>query len=230
MLAVGGTSKGSQRLRAAGRAGQRADVPAVLQHATRKAIYDLIRSRWGLCEADLGRVMNLGRNNIKYHLQRLSGAKLIHGLPQGRKIHFFPSEARLVDLQRAIGSAQNATRREIVAHLRARPDISWRAISRVLGVTPRAVRWHIQNMEGLGLLEIERAGMYCRVAVAPALAAVLDATGDGVKLPGPAPAFQLLEGYALQARPPQGPSDLGMLAPLPSSQQPASPGPAFGRL
>lgn len=164
---------------------------AVLRQPTRAALYRIIHSDWGLCEADLGRLLGVGRSNVKYHLHRLVRAKLVQTWPQGRKVHYFPRGAQPPELHRAVSSAQNGTRRQILRFLRDQPEMSWRAISRAIGVTPRAVRWHIQSMADLGLLRVERDGLYRRATVSAALSAVLDAgdeasaDADGVALPSP---------------------------------------------
>lgn len=145
----------------------------VLHHHTRRTLYNLIRENWGMCETDLGNLSALGRNNVKYHLQRLVRARLIQACPQGRKVHYFPRGVRMPDLQRAITGSQSGTRREILHLLRTYPHMSWRAISRTVGITPRAVRWHIQQLAQSGLVEIERDGMYSRVRMTPILEAVL---------------------------------------------------------
>lgn len=146
----------------------------VLRHPTRKALYELVRQNWGICETELGQMSSLGRNNVKYHLQRLVRAHLIQPRPIGRKVHYFPRDVRTLELQRAIVSAQNGTRRRILQLVRTEPHLSWRAISRVVSITPRAVRWHMKQLAAEQLVEIERDGMYCRAKLSPILEAVLD--------------------------------------------------------
>lgn len=184
----------------------------ILRNPRRLLLFNLISKEWGLCETDLGRLSGLGRSNVKYHLQRLARTKLVLGRRQGRRVNYFPRESRLVDLQRAISSAQNPTRREILRLAREHPELSWRAISRVVGITPRAVRWHMQHLTGLGLIELERDGMYCRARISPVLCAVLD------QFPAAAGTAELLDAPKL-ALPPLlrgGPgSGAGPGAPLP---------------
>lgn len=144
-----------------------------LRHPTRLALYNLVRSNWGIWETELGRLSALGRNNVKYHLVRLVRARLVLAQPEGRKVHYFPRDMQATDLQRAIVNAQDGTRRAILELLRDHPQLSWRAISRILGVTPRAVRWHITQLSTAGLIQVERDGMYCRVQLNPLVEAVL---------------------------------------------------------
>ena len=145
----------------------------VLRHPTRLALYNLVRSNWGIWETELGRLSSLGRNNVKYHLVKLVRAKLIQARPEGRKVHYFPRDIQTQDLQKAIVHAHDGTRRDILELIRDHPTLSWRAIARVLGVTPRAVRWHIGELAKGGLVEIEREGVYCRARLTPLVEAVL---------------------------------------------------------
>jgi DNA-binding transcriptional ArsR family regulator len=152
----------------------------VLRHPTRLALYRLVRQNWGICETDLAKLSALGRNNVKYHLQRLVRARMVQPQPIGRKVHYFPRDVRTLELQRAIVSAQNGTRRQILQLVRHHPELSWRAIGRIVSITPRAVRWHMKQLSAFGLVDIERDGMYCRARLSPILMAVLD--GDIAEL------------------------------------------------
>lgn len=145
-----------------------------MRHPARLALYQLVRSNWGIWETELGRLSSMGRSNAKYHLVRLVRARLVQAIPEGRKIHYFPRDIHAGELQKAIVNAQDPTRRHILELIRDQPQMSWRAISRLLNITPRAMRWHMQRLVAADLIEVERDGMYCRARLKPLLAAVLN--------------------------------------------------------
>lgn len=142
----------------------------ILRHPTRRALYDAICSTWGLCETELGHLTGLGRNNVKYHLQRMARARLVHATPTGRKVHYFPRSANTAEVRAAVTSLQSDTRRRILELVRDHPELSLRAVSREVGVTPRAVRWHIQQLTGQGLVEVNREGARCHTRIGTVLA------------------------------------------------------------
>lgn len=152
-----------------------AEAAALLAHPTRRALFDLVQQQWGLCETELGRLTGLGRDNVKYHLQRLVRARLLAAHPEGRKVHFFPRGAGPATVHRAVSSIQGDTRRRILGMLVREPGLSWRAVSREVGITPRAVRWHLRQLADLDLLTVESEGGTRRTVLASSL---LDALGD----------------------------------------------------
>lgn len=157
----------------------------MLEHATRRQLYDLIRQNMGLCEAELSDAIQQSRNTIKYHLKRMVRADIVRVRKEGRRLHYFSRDVHLLEIQRAVAVTQNETRRRILTFTQKNPRMSWRAISRRLGVTPRAVRWHMEKMEQLGLIDVERGNGACRVTLRPAVDAVM--SGDPSKLGDDAP-------------------------------------------
>jgi predicted transcriptional regulator len=151
------------------------EAAALLAHPTRRALFDLIQQQWGLCETELGRLTGLGRDNVKYHLQRLVRGRLVAAHPEGRKVHFFPRGAGPATVHRAVSSIQGDTRRRILGMLVRQPDLSWRAVSREVGITPRAVRWHLRQLADMDLLTVESEGGLRRTVLASSL---LEALGD----------------------------------------------------
>lgn len=154
------------------------ETAALLAHPTRRALFDLIQHQWGLCETELGQLTGLGRDNVKYHLQRLVRARLVAAHPEGRKVHFFPRGAGPSTVHRAVSSVQGDTRRRILGMLVKQPDLSWRAVSREVGITPRAVRWHLRQLADMDLLTVESEGGLRKTVLATSL---LEALGDVAK-------------------------------------------------
>ncbi len=144
-----------------------------LEHRTRKLLHTLIHEHAGACETDLGRLTDLGRNTVKYHLQRLVRANLVRAIKEGRKIHYFPNKMGLVRLQRAIVANQKPMQRRILKLMRERPDLSWRAMGRILDVTPRTIRWHVEQLQRQGLVMVMSEGQRHEVQLDAAVEQVL---------------------------------------------------------
>jgi DNA-binding transcriptional ArsR family regulator len=140
-----------------------------LQHPTRRHLFHLISQNWGICEADLGKQTGLGRNNVKYHLRQLARARLVYATASGRKVHYFPRKAESEYLREALCTLQSPSRREILRLVMRRPELSLRAVSREVGVTPRAVRWHIRQLADAGLIGVHKSGVRSEIAVSDVL-------------------------------------------------------------
>lgn len=141
----------------------------LLEHPTRQRLIDLISRSWGICEQELGRATQLGRNNIKYHLYKLNRFGLVQVLRHGRKNHYFPQDMPAKDVQRAIAIVQSDTLRDVAAILKARPDLSWRAMSAQLGITPRGFRYHVERLQESGLLVVDRTNRRYRTRFSASL-------------------------------------------------------------
>ena len=137
-----------------------------LAHPTRQFLYTIICENWGICEADLGKLTGLGRNNVKYHLRQLARAHLVYANASGRRVHYFPRKAESEYLREALCTLQSPSRREILELVMRRPDLSLRAVSREVGVTPRAVRWHIRQLAEAGLIGVHKQGIGIRSEIA----------------------------------------------------------------
>lgn len=176
VVRIGGPEVGSGEDLASG-----AGVHPLLWHEGRARLMDFIESNAGICETELSIRAGIDRNTAKYHLKRLLRAGLIAKRREGRRVHFFPRAMAFLDLQRAVAGAQGKTRGDILYLIHEKPEMSWRAVGRQLGITARAVRWHLEKLESAGLIRVDRSSKHRRVHLSATLEAVL--RGDPALLP-----------------------------------------------
>ncbi len=161
-------------------------VHPLLWHEGRARLLDCIESNAGVCASELSLRAGIDRNTAKYHLKRLVHAGLVTRRREGRRTHFFPSTVPSPEVQTAVVGAQGETRRRILHLVHAQPDLSWRAVGRHLGITARAVRWHLERLERTRLIQVDRSTARRRVHMTPTLEAVL--RGDLTPTTGGRPA------------------------------------------
>lgn len=163
----------------------RVGVHPLLGHEGRARLLEFIESNAGICETELSVRAGIDRNTAKYHLKRLLRAGLVTKRREGRRVHFFPRNMAYMELQKAVAGARGETRRKILYLIHEKPEMSWRAIGRQLGITARAVRWHLERLESTNLIQIDRSTAHRKVHLTPALEAVLqgDPTLVGHDLP-----------------------------------------------
>lgn len=162
--------------------GARLGVHPLLWHEGRARLLDFIESNAGICETELSVRAGIDRNTAKYHLKRLLRAGLIAKRREGRRVHFFPRNMPFLELQKAVAGARGETRRRILYLIHEKPEMSWRAVGRQLGITARAVRWHLEKLETAKLIQIDRTSAHRKVHLSPVLEAVL--RGDPALLSG----------------------------------------------
>ena len=57
---------------------------------TTSEIFDIIKKNPGIYPSEISRILNLSRNTIKYHIDKLSEEKLVKLSKKGRKIELYP--------------------------------------------------------------------------------------------------------------------------------------------
>lgn len=62
----------------------------LIKSKTTSEVLDIIQKNPGIYSSEISRILNLSRNTIKYHIDRLSGEKLIKLTKAGRKIELHP--------------------------------------------------------------------------------------------------------------------------------------------
>lgn len=146
----------------------------LLGNSCRQRLFEFIETNAGICETELSLRTGVDRNTAKYHLKRMLRAGLISKRPEGRRVHFFPGTMPLQVLQRAVAGVQGETRRRILFLIHDKPELSWRAVGRHLGITARAVRWHLERLERAELIEVDRSSTHRKVRMCTELVAVLN--------------------------------------------------------
>jgi predicted transcriptional regulator len=139
------------------------DAPAA-DPSRRQVIVDLLKQHVALREVDIGALTGYNRNSIRYHLRRLVQAGRIMRIQHGRRAAFCLASA--MDKGPARLAVRQPVQRAMLKCLAHDPGLSWRQLARRIGVTPRAVRWHVARMAEAKLLVVDEGqnGHHVRVA------------------------------------------------------------------
>lgn len=159
------------------------------RHPAQERILQVVTERPGVCVQDLAEALGLTRTAALHHIRRLTRDRLVSSVRQGRRVlHFLPATQQPQSL---LGLLQVHTARQVVERLLKDPGTSWRQLASQLGVTPRAVRWHIRRLEREGALRVQPSflGPGHLVVLRPDLRALLglDAREPPPRQPDPPP-------------------------------------------
>lgn len=129
---------------------------ADLSHPTRGRILAYLSENPGASLSEVARYLGVHRNAVAHHIRILSSYDKVQQRRQGRRALLFPAAYSNPRHQDLLGLVRQSTSRDILAALAIDPTVSWRALAQALGVTPHTVRWHIQRLETMGLMQLDR--------------------------------------------------------------------------
>ncbi len=152
----------------------------------RLMIRDHIQANPGVCVQELADQMEVARTAVVHHVRRLVKEGHIQKVRKGRRVLHFPLDVRQPAHRSLLATIRLGNARAILTLLREDPTLSWRHLARSLDITPKAVRWHMSEMERDGLVRVVRfgGGQQHRVHLHPDLEAWMD--GDRNPQPGKA--------------------------------------------
>jgi len=120
--------------------------------ATRELLRTIVERRPGSCIRELAQALGVRRTAVVHHLRKLSAAGQGRWVRSGRRVLVFPPAATA--FEGLVGLLRMGTVSSVVAALRSDPALTVRGLARRLGLTPRAVRYHLLRLRDLGLLEV----------------------------------------------------------------------------
>ncbi len=137
----------------------------VLDHPRRQEIYKAVRSEPGLNWSQLQRRVGVGVGTLMFHLRRLESEDVLVRKPSTNEneVLFFTAEDEKLwrDPRTRVLFGNESTRR-IAEILAEASESSAKEIADELGVTPAAVRYHINKLEDRSLVHRERDGRKVR--------------------------------------------------------------------
>lgn len=118
----------------------------------RARLRGIVARRPGTSIRELADFLGIQRTAVVHHLRLLARAGEVRNVRSGRRVLVFPATASpfegLLSLLRVRAVQQ------LVAAVQAQPAASIRGLARELGVTPRAVRYHVLRLREMGLLDL----------------------------------------------------------------------------
>lgn len=140
----------------------------VLNNSIRESILQLIRGTPGIHASDIARQSRAGWGTIVYHLSVLEKNKMVTSLVDGRHKRFFPSDTVDYSKRGQLAALMNANTRQIYELIEAEPGIVQGQIAGRVDLTIPTVIWHLQRLQGAGLVGRDKDGRKYRYFSNPA--------------------------------------------------------------
>lgn len=126
----------------------------VLEHPLRQRMLEEVRAQPGMTESALARALGIQHTLAVYHLRLLVEFGLVERKRFGGRTCLFAAGALSRD-DKALALAQGRAR-ELLGIVGAAPGIAQQDLARALGLQASSVKWHLDRLEGHGLLRTER--------------------------------------------------------------------------
>ncbi|MFH0966073.1 MAG: winged helix-turn-helix transcriptional regulator [Methanobacteriota archaeon] len=135
----------------------------ILDHHTRRSLYDLICTYPGIDLSGLADLSGINENTLRYHLDRIAEEQVITTLMVGKSFHFFENHKKYSDEeQQFLSRFSSGQSGRILQTIRDQPGITRRELADILGVASPTVTRTVQNLAGEGYIRLLKEGKYTR--------------------------------------------------------------------
>jgi predicted transcriptional regulator len=135
------------------------DPAELLALATRRQLYEVVRKAPGIGAREVQRAAGTGWGETVYHLERLTGAHLLHKESSERQDHYYAAEVPLAD-RRLLGLARSPTVRRVLVALLEVPSQTVPELTERTGVSPGRLSVHLRRLLEVGVLRAGRRERY----------------------------------------------------------------------
>jgi DNA-binding MarR family transcriptional regulator len=131
----------------------------VSDHAANQVkVYDCIRAHPGIHLRQISRELALGIGDVQYHLYRLEKDGSIRSVRRGLYRFFYPADL-FGEMQSSIlGALSLETPRELLLNVIELPDSTQEELSKLIGLSPPTISWHMKRLVDLGIIERRQRG------------------------------------------------------------------------
>lgn len=128
------------------------DLSTLVREPTRQRLVDEVARRPGSSIRELADALGIRRTAVVHHLRLLSRSGRVRCVRAGRRLLVFPPAAS--PFEGLVGLVRLPTVQALLRAVQADPASSVRGLARAVGITPRAVRYHLLRLSNLGMLEM----------------------------------------------------------------------------
>jgi len=132
----------------------RLDERTALEHPTRSLLHGIVVSDPGVHAREIVRRAGKPRGVVRHHLKILVATGLLKEESMDAHTRYFPAGAREAAAKAAL--LQSDVARAVLEHVQDRPGISITELARQLGVTNKAVRYHVRRFAEAGMVDMQR--------------------------------------------------------------------------
>lgn len=127
-------------------------LAGLAREPTRSRLVEQVARRPGSSIRELADALGIRRTAVVHHLRLLGRSGRVRCVRAGRRVLVFPpAESPFEGL---VGLIRLPTVQALLRALQEDPSLSVRGLARAVGITPRAVRYHLLRLGNLGLLEM----------------------------------------------------------------------------
>lgn len=124
----------------------------LLQHPTRRHLYEEVRKRPGISARELQRALDIGWGEAAHHLRQLTDAGLLRRERGGRRDYYFLPEITWQD-RKTLLLLRSPAERMILVGLASSPGLSFPQVVSHAGLSKSTVSFHMHHMIELGVVE-----------------------------------------------------------------------------
>jgi len=140
----------------------------VLEHQKRDEIYELIRASPGIHAHEIGERATIGWGTTVYHLKLLENHGLVVSKKSGRYKRFFVNTGEYTKKKDVYGALRNETAKNVAQFIVDHPGCSQKELCAAVGIQPSLASWHVEKLEGVGLVKRVKDGRQVRYFAGPA--------------------------------------------------------------
>ncbi|MFX0092013.1 MAG: winged helix-turn-helix transcriptional regulator [Candidatus Hodarchaeota archaeon] len=139
---------------------------SLLLHPTRRRIYSLLCENPGTYLFMIAKLLDLPQGTLTWHIHQLERAGYLTSFKFGGKRVYFPSELRRPEIERIFLVLQSDLSRLIFLYTLNNPGCHQSSIARDLSsdipIHYDTLRYHLERMEEVDLIELRRDGKYVK--------------------------------------------------------------------
>jgi predicted transcriptional regulator len=128
----------------------------VLDHYVRGQIHGYIVANPGDHYNSIKEALKLNNGTLAYHLRVLEREGIVKSRSDGIYKRFYPSDMKVPEND---GTRLTEIQKIIIKRIKETPGISQKEMSRLVGVSPSTINYHIDILKSAGLVRSERRGM-----------------------------------------------------------------------
>jgi DNA-binding transcriptional ArsR family regulator len=125
----------------------------LLRHPRRHEIYEYVKENPGERLEIIRRALNLPNGAMLHHVKVLDQRNLVRIIRDGGKVRLYPAGPRIQPQPYLL-----PVRRRLLDQLSGQPGLTQRQVARAVGLSERAVSYHVGWLAENGLVAVERSG------------------------------------------------------------------------
>lgn len=146
---------------------RRINTKNILEHETRKKIYDLVCKNPGINLSRLAELSECNESTLRYHLDQISHENYITRYDNGRSSHFFEKRISFSpEEQQFLSSLSSGQSGKILQLIHNDPGITRNELAQKLGIASSTVTRTVQHLTFNGLVVLEKTGRVTRHYIA----------------------------------------------------------------